>query len=179
MYITNDKINLIKLELENKLEALKLAPKIKEIIKTFEGKTFSKRIETKLKEINENLSFKIDNNDFLQLTFYFENRGFQNEAKTHWVYIKHSSETIFCELVKGLINEEFKNGLKEDKKIDSEFIIKKIEWWEEYTTKSIKEATQELYNLEELKKDYNNYIEAKNKLANHHHTIKHYFEINI
>lgn len=175
MNITQQNINLINLELSNLEDTLKLTPKIKEVIKQFENKTFSKRVESKLKEIDDNIYFSIDSNDFLSLKYYYKKRCIQ--GVNSWVYIRETHSLIFMELIKSIMKETYQKGLKEDKKIDSAYIIEQIEKWEEYTKNKIKIVKNELNNLEQLKQDFEEYTKAKQKLESHHYTIKTYFEI--
>lgn len=176
MYITKDNINLIKLELENMKKGLELAPKIKEVIKSFDNKVYSIRLSNKLNEINNNIYASLDNMDYLKIQYYYENRCVKSTTSESYIYTRNH-ELCYCFCGCTNLYGRYINGLKEGKRINAQYIISEIESWEAYRIQEIESIENELNNLEDLEKDFLAWYEAKKKLESHHHTIRDYFEI--
>jgi hypothetical protein len=176
MYITQDNINLIKLEVENMKKGLELAPKIKEVIKSFDNKVYSIRLSNKLNEINSNIYARLNNMDYLEIYYYYENRSIHSTTSDCWNYTKNS-QLYFVHCSCSNIHGEYQNGLKRDKRINAQYLISEIDAWIEYRKKYIEEIEYELEHLEELKKDYQAWQDAREKLMNHNHAIREYFEV--
>ena len=137
---------LIHKELNNINKALNVFDKVIEVVKEYEGKTFSKRFDTALKKIDNNIRIRKEFNSFdiIYCNYSIEDR-YVNGAG----YIKNDYNYI-AGLCVYSYNDNY-NALSEDNKIVSENIITSIERQRLSLKRRIEEIKAYYENEERLK----------------------------
>lgn len=85
-YSNEDSKNLIRLEIENRKEALKLYEEIIELVKKYDGKVLNKRFDTALKKIDERLSYDRQYNSFYIEFSVWNNRSCKSTKTDSYGY---------------------------------------------------------------------------------------------
>ena len=85
-YNNEDSRNLIRLEIENRKEALKLYTEVIELVKKYDGKVLNKRFETALKKIDERLSYDRQYNSFYIEMSCWNNRSCKSTKTDSYGY---------------------------------------------------------------------------------------------
>ena len=85
-YCNEDALNLVKLEIENRKEALKLYDGIIEVVKKFDGKVLNKRFDTALKNFDGRLSYNREHSWFEINMNVFDNRSCKSIKKDSYGY---------------------------------------------------------------------------------------------
>ena len=151
-----NKRELIKKQLKGYQEALKLIPAIKEIAKKYEGKKMSKRFDTALKKVNDNLSFNEDYNSF-RVKYYNRDRSISTD--THTEYIKED----VVDLVFGCIKSSYNDGICQKDVFNYETFVNAIDGRAERLQKYISETNDQLGSLEQLQKEKAEIEKLKNE----------------
>ena len=167
---------LIELEVKANEKAIGLTDNIIEVVKKFDGKMPTKRLDTALKTIDKNLSFKCEYNSFM-IDLWIEDRSISVPHKDYVgaVYIKNSNVSI-CHCC--MVSSGKPQAINEDGTINAEYVIESIlnskQYRIEYNNSMIKtlnEIEEKIKEYEELKKT----IRAFNDSVNY--TVAQYFEI--
>lgn len=174
-YIDKEKaMKLANLHIEAMKTALNFTDEIKEVLQKFNGKPITKRIDTALKKIDSNLHMSREYNSF-RINWFVENRCFCENGGAY--YIKEYAinilwATCFSSYGDGVLDSE--NCLISEK------AIKELDRQNEQTKESIKNATEQLANIENaiseherIKKELESFNRSVNWLVNS------YFELRI
>ena len=118
---------LVELEIANRELMLTMYDAIEETLKKFDGKIFSKRIETALKKnVSANIRVKREFNSII-IEFHFENRMVEYDNRV--AYLKNSSE-YFAYM------PAYSEQLDNEKLVYSE-VLKELEKTKEYLKESV------------------------------------------
>ena len=178
-YNVSDEISkkLVELEIANRELMLTMYDAIEETLKKFDGKIFSKRIETALKKnVSENIRVKREFNSVI-IEFYFENR--MVEYNNSIAYLKNSYE-YFAHMT--AYSEQYPHILDNEKLVYSE-VLKELEKTKEYLKESVdkmKTALTEINNIlteyEELREKCREFNSKTNWAITEYYGIKYFSE---
>lgn len=153
---------LVELENKNRKCMVSLYDSVLECLKKFDGKQVTKRIETALKKIDNNINLDSSGNSLI-ISLYFKDRLIQNEDRCY--YLKNFYEN-FCHCSRfsscgdGILNS--------DNSLNYEMIEKEMIKHKEYIIKSIEESEKQLKNIDYLMLEYE---ELKNQCNQFNHKI--------
>ena len=122
-----NKIKSIENECINIEKVMTLFPQIEEVLKKYNNKTSSKRLDTDLKKIDSSL--------------YFEKRY------NSWI-IEHYGYKI--NIIHACITSSYNDGIEQNGVINSELAINGLKTFIEYNTKKIKEAREQIKIIDDL-----------------------------
>jgi len=142
---TQERIDLINLELAAREKALGLLDMIIAAVQTRDGKAPDKRLDTALKAIDENLRFSMHYNSFV-IELIIRDRSIVTTSG-HSEYIKDSTVCIVHASVKSGYNG---GGACQNGTINAAVLIDAIEKFREATKISIEKTRGELANIEEV-----------------------------
>lgn len=179
-----DAKKLTLLEVEAKQKAIKLYDDIILTLSKFDEKIPSKRIDTALKKIDSNLSFK-ENGNSLIIELYIEKRSFKSDNANSWIYLDFTSENIvYCSRFSkygGVLNGGENNidyPLEKQNTINFELLKKQLEKTKEQKEKHIEILKTQLENVEELIKEHDELVEQlKSFNSKVHHSIANNFDL--
>ena len=166
---------LVELQIKNKEYTLTLYNSIIETLAKFDGKQVTKRIETALRKIDDNIRVENEYNSLIiKMGFYDINKR-SVKTESGIAYLKESEETIchccrFSSYGDGVLNE--------DNSLNYENIKKQLIKHKEYMEESAKEIKSQLENVESIISEYEE-LEKKCKDFNHNTNwcISEYFGI--
>lgn len=150
------RMSRINLEIKNNEKALAITDKVLEVLKTFDGKVMSKRIDTKLKEIDSNLNFRKNQYDDWCLYYGFWDSRYDTESKCY------------------VFNDEFYylNYFKPDSSVlNYAEIEEKIKKAVEYKRESISKLKQQLKQIDKILEKRKKLCEQINEIHNSIHYI--------
>lgn len=176
-YVDKEKaMRLANLHIEALKTALSFTDEIKEVLQKFGGKPITKRIDTALKKINPNLYMSREYNSFrINCNWLIENRYFCENGGGY--YIKEHAISILWATCFSSYGD---NVLDSENCLIAEQAIKELDRQNEQTKESIKNATEQLANIEatiseheRIKKELEGFNRSINWLVNS------YFELRI
>jgi len=141
---TQERIDLINLELAAREKALGLLDMIIAAVQTRDGKAPDKRLDTALKAIDENLRFFMRYNSFV-IELIIRDRSIVT-ASGHSEYINDS--TVY--IVHASVKSGYNDGACQNGTINAAVLIDAIEKFREATKISIEKTRGELANIEEV-----------------------------
>lgn len=170
---------LVELEIENRREMLKMYDGILEVLAKFDGKVFSKRVETALKKnVSENIGVKREFNSLI-INYYYKNRciNYKEDGKEYesCAYLKDTHGTF----VHAICYSSYDDGCMGNKDtIIFDKLKEQIDKAREYMEKSVKEMEIALAKVDETIKEYE---ELKKKCYDFNHStnwcISQYYDI--
>ena len=174
-YVDKEKaMKLANLHIEALKTALGFTDEIKEVLQKFDGKPITKRIDTALKKINPHLYTVREYNSF-RINWIIENRYFCENGGAY--YIKENTISILWATCFSSYGD---NVLDSENCLIAEQAIKELDRQNEQTKESIKNATEQLANIENaiseherIKKELESFNRSVNWLVNS------YFELRI
>ena len=150
-------ISRINLEIKNKEKAMKLADKVLEVFKQFDGKEFSKRIDTKLKTIDDNLRFTKDSYGNWDCEYSFFDTRYDAESKS---YVFNDSYRYF--------------GYYKESTVNYEEIEKQVQKGLEYTRDSLATLKKQMKQIDKILEKRKKLCEQLNEIHNSiHYIIRH------
>lgn len=167
---------LVELEIKNRKYLVSLYDSVLECLKKFDGKQVTKRIDTALKKIDNNISMRNEYNSFL-IELYFEDRMVKEENSYNCHYLKNHSD-CFCHCCRfssygdGVINVDNTNSLN--------YVIleKEMLKYKDYFINSIEESEKQLQNINSLVEEYKELQEKCNAFNKKiHWSIAEYYNI--
>ncbi|GHT57905.1 hypothetical protein FACS1894109_11030 [Spirochaetia bacterium] len=179
-YVKGTSEKLIALHLRNYQRIIDLAPAIIAVVQKFDGKQANKRLETALKEVDKNLFVKFDHDWHYEMSveiqLYYEDRYVMGKADSQGVgnayYIKDTCGTV-C-------NAYQDNHPVVDGKFQAAPIVKHINENVESLVKLIKEAGDQLKQVDDLRRDKK---EIEKRIESHNASlcwlVDAYFELSI
>jgi len=142
---------LVELEIKNREYAFSLYDEIIEVLAKFDGKQVTKRIETALRKIDDNIRVKNEYNSFIvEVGFWnIEKRSVKTENGI--AYLKNAEETLchcarFSSYGDGVLNE--------DNSLNYEAIKTQLVKHKEYMEKSTLEIKEQLADIETITSEY-------------------------
>ena len=166
---------LVELEIENRKEMLTMYDGILEVLAKFDGKVFSKRVETALKKnVSDNIRVKREYNSLI-IDYYYNNRYIKYKEDGSCAYLKDTYGTF----VHATCYSSYDDGCMGNKDtIIFDKLKVQIEKTREYIEKSVKEMEIALATVDETIKEYE---ELKKKCAEFNHStnwcISQYYDI--
>ncbi len=139
---------LIELEVKAKEKAANLIPEIIKMLPKFHGKVANKRLNTALKAIDQNLSFKMEYNSF-KISMHIQDRDVVNSEGV-WEYINNFEVTI----VHDSIISGNGDGICQNGTIDSNRLIEILTSSEKSLRDHIQEITNQLANIDAILNEY-------------------------
>ena len=139
---------LIELEIKNLHYAIETANKIMPVIEKFNGKQPNKRLDTALKQIDRNLSFKTRYNSFV-ISLYLENRHVQ-DGPGKAAYIQDS----FKNIIHASIKSGYGEGICQKDVINAELLKNEIMALVEHNRKLVEKMRAEINHLETIIAEY-------------------------
>ena len=169
---------LVNLEIQANVKALQLMDDIKEVIIKFDGKIPDKRLDTALKKIDSDLSFKQDYNFFI-IDLWIRNRSVsvkkENETYSGTYYIKSDRVGICYCACKSCYGD---GCLNEDGTINAEMVIKSINGSKKYLLEYNNSMVNTVNNINDKIKEYE---ELKKRIVEFNnsvnHTVAQYYEL--
>lgn len=177
MYYNNDmelSRKLLKLEIKNRKYLISLYDSVLECLKKFDGKQVTKRIETALKKIDDNIHMKNDGNSFV-IELYFKDRSISHN--NGYYYLKNSDENFcycsrFSSYGDGVINVDNTNSL------NYAILEKEMLKHKDYLIQSIEKSEKQLKDIDSLIEEYKDLQEKCNDFNNKiHWSIAEYYNI--
>lgn len=146
MTINQNKLNLIKLDMEATEKMLSLLPAVREVLKKFDGKEATKRLDTALKAVDADLKFYKEFNSFI-IEMYITKRCVK-EASFEFgtVYIKDSYKT----LVHISLKSSSGDGATQNGVLNAEEVIKIMNIQAACKNVNLLQTKHNLKNLEKL-----------------------------
>ena len=145
--MTSKEINLKLLDLEIKIRerAILLCDQIINTIISFNGKKPTKRLDTALKKIDEDLHFYTHYNSFI-IEFYIHDRFINVDNIAH--YIKSSSS--YFSIVHSSIYSSYGDGICQEGVINSDQLLKHITNSQNYYIKEIEKIKEAIENIDDV-----------------------------
>lgn len=140
-------LKLIRLEMENRQEAIELCPDIIAIIPKFNGKMMNKRFDTALKTINKGLSFDTHFNSFI-IKYYPKTRHIADGE--HALYVKESNVSI----VHASIQSAYGDGILQRGTLEGETLKKRIESFKTESEEYLKKLGVNITNINAMFEEY-------------------------
>lgn len=173
-YIDKEKaVKLSNLHIEAMKTTLTFTDEIKEVLQKFNGKPITKRIDTALKKINPNLHMSREYNSF-RINWLIENRSFGENGMVY--YIKEHTINI---LWASCFSSYGDGVLDSENCLIAEQAIKELDRQNEQTKESIKNATEQLANIENaiseherIKKELESFNHSINWLVNSYFDLR-------
>ena len=154
-YCNEDARNLVKLEIENRKEALKLYDGIIEVAKKFDGKVLNKRFETALKKVDERLSFNRRYSFFEIEMSTFNNRSCKSVKKDSYGYsctnYISSNSLVLNSMVYTYSNDKNDKVLLENERINSSVLVEALNNGKKQMEEKIKTLEESINKVEEWK----------------------------
>lgn len=142
---------LVELEIKNREYAFSLYDEIIEVLAKFDGKQVTKRIETALRKIDDNIRVENEYNSFIIKVGFWNIEKRSVKTENGIAYLENSEETIchcsrFSSYGDGVLNE--------NNSLNYENIKKQLIKHKEYMEESIKEIKSQLANVETIISEY-------------------------
>ena len=153
IYNEEAKKNYIRYCMEYETAWIEYLPQIEEVARKFDGKKITKRISNAIKKIDSRLDFKfdrwLDKAEVIAYWYDYNARIFRDEETGEWQYVKDSCQNItaFCDL-------------KSFECFDAEEFIEKMNNNAKSKLERKAEILAALDNLDELKTQYNETLNA-------------------
>ena len=166
---------LIDLELAIKEQAIKLAPAVKEVVKKYDDKTLSKRLETALKKIDKRLYVHNEWNSFDIKFIEHDKRSIQTSRFTE--YVEHNDVYIASTCRQNAYGD---SSLTYDNRIIADVVNASIDRNVASAAESIKEVREQLKQVETFRANKRR-LEDETKQHNDkiNYTIQRYFDLEI
>lgn len=133
-------MSLLQLEINSTRTALNLCDGIIEVVRKFDGKQPSKRLDTALKGIDENLRFKMEYNSF-SIYLYLSVRCVRTEIGVR--YLNHDYQDI----IRSSMESSRGDGVCQNGTIRAELIISDIERARQQMKERIAQLTAEMGDI--------------------------------
>lgn len=166
---------LVNLELAIKENAIRLAPEVKKIVKQFDGKQLTKRLQTALQKIDKHLYVHNEFNSFDIKYIEYDSRYIP--VKSGVEYIEYNDATIAGTCKQSAYGD---SSITEDNRIIADVVISSINKQVDYLTEVIAETRDQLNFIDQYrqrKAEITAAREAHNDQINY--TIRRYFDLEI
>jgi len=137
---------------------------VQAVLKEWQGKTYNKRLETKLKKIDEHFSIDRQFGVYLEYNFYnYAERFFQIETKNY--YGELVKRNIYIDTYKHSIRNLTKSSILEDRLTIREDIASQIVEVAKYYQKQYEKLNNQLFELDNILKEYKDIINKVNEFT--------------
>jgi hypothetical protein len=167
-----DAIKMVEKEIEVKERIIKMIPEITEVLKKFEGKQVTKRLETALKKIDENLRVTKEFNTF-EISLYNEDRCIKTTNGCSYI-------NSYSYVLSGCIKNYYGDGIEQNGVFIYENAIKLITIQTQNKIDVIEKMKNNLKNIDSLQKEKEE-LQNKIKIYNDNvdYSIKKYFDLEL
>lgn len=170
---------LVQKESNIKEAALAVMPQVREVIKKFDNKVFSKRLETELKKIDPKIRVHCEYNSFdiIYSAWDYEDRSITVNGGTY--YIRNDSVYIVGMCIESGY-ASVKPAFDSERRILADNMLANMDMLAEQTKAAIVEITHDLDHIEAYRA---NKIRLQKEIKEHndfiHYTVREYFELEV
>lgn len=142
--------SLVKLQIEQELDALTFVPAVAELLKKWDGKQLSKRFEKALREVNPRLFYQVRNGSFY--ISVWAKMDHVDEEKSSGISLTHFIPDRYTALLRADMVDITGNGNSAtvEGKINADHLIDCLTRWTEQTRESCKKSADKLEHIDEL-----------------------------